>query len=185
MPETRIASTRHHQFPALRRMQQNHDIAAARRHAAAAKSVPAPGVEKGLLQEQDAAAALLRLCAGRQETQQQMLRAAQQTISQLDASPRGHKRNLSHAEALHENVRTLLQQESDGDEIMSNNAMKIHNSLAHEEKKWQMPARNWAHPKKPVDTFDHKRIALYCTPTGQLSAPELTAMQLKDQLVSV
>ena len=68
---------------------------------------------------------------------------------------------------------------------MSDSPMKIHNSTLRIEKKWQMPARNWALPKKPVDTFDHKRIALYCTPTAQLSAPELTAMQLKEQLVSV
>ena len=114
-----------------------------------------------------------------------MLRAAQQTITQFDASPRGHKRNLSHAESLHENVRSLLQGESDGDEIMSDNAMKIHSSTVHIEKQWQMPARTWALPKKPVDTFDHKRIALYCAPPAQLSAPELTAMQLKEQLVSV
>lgn len=186
MPETRLNLPPGHKFPSIRRMQPVHDIAAARRHAAAANS---SGVAKGegrnLLQEEDAAAALLRLYAGRQETQQQMLRAAQQTIAQFDASPRGHKRNLSHAESLHENVRSLLQQESDGDEVMSDSPMKIHNSTLRIEKKWQMPARNWALPKKPVDTFDHKRIALYCTPTAQLSAPELTAMQLKEQLVSV
>jgi hypothetical protein len=185
MPETRVAGSRGHKLPPLRRMQQFSDIAAARRHAAAAKSCPKYGESKCLLQEKDAAAALLRLHAGRHETQQQMLRAAQQVIPEAENSSRGHKRNISNAESLHENVRNILQQESDGDELMSDPAMKIHNSSESIEKKWQMPARNWALPKKPVDTFDHKRIALYCTPAGQLSAPELTALQLKEQLVSV
>lgn len=186
MPETRVPAPRGHKLPPLRRMQQFSDIAAARRHAAAAKSGAEHGQGRCLLQERDAAAALLRLHAGRHETQQQMLRAAQQVIPRLDNSPRGHKRNISHAaESLQENVRHLLQQESDGDEVMSDPTMKIHDSSTTPEKKWQMPARNWAPPKKPVDTFDHKRIALYCTPTGQMSAPELTALQLKEQLVSV
>lgn len=183
MPETRLAPTR--KDHSLRRTRQFSDIAAARRHAAAAKSGAVYSTGNDLLQEEDAADALLRLCAGRQETQQQMLRAVQQAVPQVEDAVRGHKRNLSHtADSLHENVRNLLQQESDGDEVMSECAMKIHNSSAPIEKKWQIPARSWASPKKPVNTFDHKRIALYCTATGQLSAPELTALKLKEHLIS-
>lgn len=185
MPETRVPTARSSKNHSLRRMPQFSDIAAARSQAAAARPGVVNGARRDHLQEADAADALLRLCAGRLETQQQMLLAAQQVSPQYDISPRGHKRHLSHStEALQDNVRELLQQQSDGDEVMSDNAMKIHQPSSPLEKKWQMPARNWALPKKPVTTLYHKRMALYCTPSGQLSAPELTAMKLKEQLLT-
>ncbi|ETN40360.1 uncharacterized protein HMPREF1541_04637 [Cyphellophora europaea CBS 101466] len=186
MPETRVPVSRSINGHPLRRKPQFSDIAAARTSAAAVKSRTDFGTGQDLVQETDAAEALLRLCAGRREMQQQILSATQQATQQHEISPRGHKRNLSNAtEPIQDHVRQLLQQERDGDEIMSDSALKIHDPSDELEKKWQAPTKTWALHKKPVTTIDHKRMALYCAPHAQLSAPELTALKLKEQLVSV
>ena len=68
---------------------------------------------------------------------------------------------------------------------MSDSTMNTPTLPVELEKQWQMPSKQWATPKKPVlNPFDHKRVALYCAPEQQVSAPELAALQLKDQLIS-
>jgi hypothetical protein len=188
MPESRVPGRSTVYGHPLRRKPQLSDISAARHATTESRSttmfdVVRDSQKHNVASESDAVEALLRLKA----MNQQILEATKQAPSTLDISSRGHKRTLSHAmESTRSSARENLMQETTGDDIMSDTAMKIQdNSTSIDfERRWQKPSRGWAMPKKPVLTLDHKRVAMYCAPQGQLSAPDLASLLLKEQLAS-
>jgi hypothetical protein len=186
MPESRVPGANAVHSHPLRRKPQLSDISAARHAAMESRSTTVFDVvrdsqKQNVASESDAVEALLRMRA----MNQQISEATKPAPSSLDVSHRGHKRTLSHAmDSTQSSIRGRLMQEVTGDDIMSGPAMKIQDASTSNdfEKHWQKPSRGWAMPKKPVLTLDHKRVAMYCAPQGQVSAPDLASLMLKEHL---
>ena len=180
MPETRVPEFDNMRSHPLRRKPQFSDISAARLAPAQPRAITYDALREAqssnLAQENDAAEALLRL----RVINQQVPDAARQSSHNMDNSPRGHKRTIS---STAENMQGsdedthMLQERADAAKLTPTTYDVL-------EKNWQKPSRGWAMPKKPVLTFDHKRMAMYCTRQGQRSAPDLASLLLKEQLVS-